>query len=452
MVPMAGYNILIIDDEKSFRELLEILFADEGYNVFTASDIPSSCEIIKNKKIDIAVCDLVLGNEDGMDIVKWCKQHNHNIPFILMTAYASSSTALESVKLGVVDYVTKPFDMDNLANMVSDVISSREENDDGCCPELDEIKGKSDVINKIKKYIIDVAKTDSTVLITGESGTGKELVARAIHRLSGRSSRAFKAINCSAIPYDLLESELFGYKKGAFTGASYDKKGIFELADGGSIFLDEIGDMPLFLQSKLLRVIQDKIVQPLGAGKEIKTDFRLITATNKNLEDQTKQGNFRSDLYYRLNVVNIHIPPLRERRGDIEELTRHFLKKYSILMDKNISQISFAVNEALKNYPFKGNVRELENLIERAVAMEKTNKLLPSSFPRYFFELEDNYGEQDDFILENPVDLDKIVEKIEKKYILAALKKTNGNQSKAAELLNLSGRAFRYKMGKYNVK
>jgi len=449
---MAGYNILIIDDEKSFRELLEILFADEGYNVFTASDIPSSCEIIKNKKIDIAVCDLVLGNEDGMDIVKWCKQHNHNIPFILMTAYASSSTALESVKLGVVDYVTKPFDMDNLANMVSDVISSREENDDGCCPELDEIKGKSDVINKIKKYIIDVAKTDSTVLITGESGTGKELVARAIHRLSGRSSRAFKAINCSAIPYDLLESELFGYKKGAFTGASYDKKGIFELADGGSIFLDEIGDMPLFLQSKLLRVIQDKIVQPLGAGKEIKTDFRLITATNKNLEDQTKQGNFRSDLYYRLNVVNIHIPPLRERRGDIEELTRHFLKKYSILMDKNISQISFAVNEALKNYPFKGNVRELENLIERAVAMEKTNKLLPSSFPRYFFELEDNYGEQDDFILENPVDLDKIVEKIEKKYILAALKKTNGNQSKAAELLNLSGRAFRYKMGKYNVK
>jgi len=401
---------------------------------------------------NILICDLVLGNEDGMDIVKWCKQHNHNIPFILMTAYASSSTALESVKLGVVDYVTKPFDMDNLANMVSDVISSREENDDGCCPELDEIKGKSDVINKIKKYIIDVAKTDSTVLITGESGTGKELVARAIHRLSGRSSRAFKAINCSAIPYDLLESELFGYKKGAFTGASYDKKGIFELADGGSIFLDEIGDMPLFLQSKLLRVIQDKIVQPLGAGKEIKTDFRLITATNKNLEDQTKQGNFRSDLYYRLNVVNIHIPPLRERRGDIEELTRHFLKKYSILMDKNISQISFAVNEALKNYPFKGNVRELENLIERAVAMEKTNKLLPSSFPRYFFELEDNYGEQDDFILENPVDLDKIVEKIEKKYILAALKKTNGNQSKAAELLNLSGRAFRYKMGKYNVK
>ncbi len=449
---MSGHKILIIDDEKSFRELLEILFADEGYHVFTASNVSGACEVIKHEKIDIAVCDLVLGNEDGMDIVRWCKQHTHNIPFILMTAYASSSTALESVKLGVVDYVTKPFDMDNLVKMVRDVISSHKEKDDECYPELDEIKGKSDVIKKIKKYIIDVAKTDSTVLITGESGTGKELVARAIHRLSRRSFNAFKAINCSAIPYDLLESELFGYKKGAFTGATYDKKGIFELADGGSIFLDEIGDMPLFLQSKLLRVIQEKIVQPLGAGKEIKTDFRLITATNKNLANQIKQGNFRRDLYYRLNVVNIHIPPLRERREDIDELTKHFLRKYSILMDKNISQISFAVNEALKNYPFKGNVRELENLIERAVAMEKTNKLLPSSFPRYFFELEDNYGEQDDFILENPVDLDKIVEKIEKKYILAALKKTNGNQSKAAELLNLSGRAFRYKMGKYNVK
>jgi len=446
------YNVLIIDDERSFRELLEILFSNEGYNVFMAPDIAGSQRIISEKKIDIIICDLVLGKEDGLDVVKWCRENSYNIPFILMTAYASSATALESVKLGVVDYITKPFDMDHLVTMVNDVISSKENENTEFFSELDEIKGKSSAIKNVKKYITDVAKTDSTILITGESGTGKELVARAVHRLSNRASKPFKTINCSAIPYDLLESELFGYKRGAFTGASYDKKGMFELADGGSIFLDEIGEMPLFLQSKLLRVIQDKMVQPLGAGTEIKTDFRIIAATNKNLEEETKKGNFRSDLYYRLNVVNIYIPPLRERKEDVEELAKHFLKKYAVLMDKNISQISFAVMEAFKTYPFKGNVRELENLIERAVAMEKTNRLLPSSFPAHFFGNHENFWPDKTPDLEKPVNLEKIVENIEKKYIMTALEKTDGNQSKSARLLGLSGRVFRYKMEKYNIR
>lgn len=446
------YNVLIIDDERSFRELLEILFSNEGYNVFMAADIAGSQRIISEKKIDIIICDLVLGKEDGLDVVKWCRENSYNIPFILMTAYASSATALESVKLGVVDYITKPFDMDHLATMVREVITYRKNEDYEFFTELDEIKGKSNAIKNVKKYIMDVAKTDSTILITGESGTGKELVARAVHRLSHRALKPFKTINCSAIPYDLLESELFGYKRGAFTGASYDKKGIFELANGGSIFLDEIGEMPLFLQSKLLRVIQDKMVQPLGAGTEIKTDFRIIAATNKNLEEETKKGNFRSDLYYRLNVVNINIPPLRERKEDVEELAKHFLKKYAVLMDKNISQISFAVMEAFKTYPFKGNVRELENLIERAVAMEKTNRLLPSSFPAHFFGNYENFWDNQIPDLEKPVDLEKIVENIEKKYIMTALEKTGGNQSKSAKLLGLSGRVFRYKMEKYNIR
>lgn len=446
------YNVLIIDDERSFRELLEILFSNEGYNVFMAPDISESQRIISKERIDIIICDLVLGREDGLDVVKWCRKNSYNIPFILMTAYASSATALESVKLGVVDYITKPFDMDHLVTMVNDVISSNEKDNTNFFAELDEIKGGSEAVKNVKKYIMDVAKTDSTILITGESGTGKELVARAIHRLSNRSLKPFKTINCSAIPYDLLESELFGYKRGAFTGATYDKKGIFELANGGSIFLDEIGEMPLFLQSKLLRVIQDKMVQPLGAGTEIKTDFRIIVATNKNLEEETKNGNFRSDLYYRLNVVNINIPPLRERKEDVEELAKHFLKKYSVLMDKNISQISFAVMEAFKSYPFKGNVRELENLIERAVAMEKTNRLLPSSFPVHFFGSHENFPRIENPTLEKPVDLEKIVENIEKKYIITALKKTDGNQSQAAKILGLSGRVFRYKMEKYQIR
>jgi len=447
-----SYNVLIIDDERSFRELLEILFSNEGYNVFMAPDIAESQRIISKKDIDIIICDLVLGKEDGLDVVKWCRENSYNIPFILMTAYASSTTALESVKLGVVDYITKPFDMDHLVTMVNEVITSKENENTEYFSELDEIKGKSDAIKNVKKYIMDVAKTDSTILVTGESGTGKELVARAVHRLSKRTFKPFKTINCSAIPYDLLESELFGYKRGAFTGASYDKKGMFELANGGSIFLDEIGEMPLFLQSKLLRVIQDKMVQPLGAGTEIKTDFRIIAATNKNLEEETKKGNFRSDLYYRLNVVNINIPPLRERKEDVEELAKHFLKKYAVLMDKNISQISFAVMEAFKTYPFKGNVRELENLIERAVAMEKTNRLLPSSFPLHFFGNYENLWTDKTPALEKPVDLEKIVENIEKKYIMTALKKTGGNQSKSAKLLGLSGRVFRYKMEKYNIR
>lgn len=449
---MANINILIVDDEKSFRELLEIMFTNEGYIVYSASGIQDSQKIIKENHIDIIICDLVLGKEDGMDIVKWCRDYGYNIPFILMTAYASSTTALESVKLGVVDYITKPFNTDHLATMVSDVLASRENKEVECCPELDDIKGKSESIKNVKKYIVDVAKTDSTILITGDSGTGKELVARAAHRLSNRSSKPFKAVNCSAIPYDLLESELFGYKKGAFTGAGYDKKGMFEQADGGTIFLDEIGEMPLFLQSKLLRVIQEKMVQPLGSGSEIKTDFRLITATNKNLEEETKQNNFRRDLFYRLNVVNIHIPPLKDRVEDIEELANHFLKKYSVMMDKQITQISFAVTEALKNYNFKGNVRELENLMERAVAMEKTNRLLPSSFPDYFFSSERETFNNKDISLKNPVDLEEIVENLEREYITAALRKADGNQTKAAEMLGLTGRSFRYKMGKYDIK
>jgi two-component system response regulator PilR (NtrC family) len=288
------------------------------------------------------------------------------------------------------------------------------------------------------------------VLISGESGTGKEVVARAIHKLSKRKDREFVAINCGAIPSDLLEAELFGYKKGAFTGAVSEKKGLFEIANHGTIFLDEIGDMPLFLQVKLLRVLQERKILPIGSTTFIDIDVRVIAASNKDLLEEIEKNNFRKDLFYRLNVVNIYIPPLRERKVDIPYLAKHFLNKYARLLNKEIGDISFAVMEMLKKYDYPGNVRELENIIERAVVVEKSNKLLPSSISEHIFD--DSLNVDVNSELKLPVNLESLVEKIEEKYIRKALEVTKNNQSKAAKLLGLTLRTFRYKMEKYDVK
>jgi two-component system response regulator PilR (NtrC family) len=449
---MSKHSILVVDDEKSFREFLEILFKNENFDVYTAKSIDTAVEVLKNNDVDIVLFDLILGKEDGLELPKIASQIGIKIPFILMTAFANTETALESIRLGVVDYITKPFDTENLVEMIRNILSTRhnESKDDIFCKELDEIKGVSSAIIDIKKKIKDVAHTDSTVLITGESGTGKEVVARVIHKLSNRKDKEFVAINCSAIPSDLLESELFGFKKGAFTGAYNEKKGLFEIANKGTIFLDEIGDMPIFLQVKLLRVLQERKILPVGASSYVDIDVRVVAASNKNLLEEIEKNNFRKDLFYRLNVVNIHIPPLRERKVDIPCLANYFLEKYSKLLNKNISEISFAVMEMLKSYDYPGNVRELENIIEKAVVMEKSNKLLPSSICEDILidEKLNNFYEDEEL----PINLEKLVENIEERYIKKALEAANYNQSKAAKLLGMTLRTFRYKMDKYNVK
>lgn len=452
-----GYNILIVDDEKSFRDFLEILFVDEGFNVFLAKDVSGAIEILEKKKIDIVLSDLVLKDEDGLDIARFCKENNLKIPVILITAYASNETAIESVKLDVVDYITKPFDTDELLDLIHEVLLNNKVETDTCCEGLEEIIGQSPEIINIKKEIINVSKSDATVLITGESGTGKELVARAIHKLSNRNNKPFVPINCAAIPSELLESELFGYKKGAFTGANYDKPGIFEAANGGTVFLDEIADMPLSLQSKLLRVLQESVVRPIGSNIEKRVDIRLIAATNKNLSDEIEKGSFREDLYYRLNVFNIHLPPLRDRKDDLLLLINHFIEKYSKKYMKNIKGISFPALRLLENYSFPGNVRELENIIERAVIIEKTSKILPSSISLKIVENEDKpakhiYANEEELEIPDDFSLESYIADIEKRYIVKALSMTNYNKTKAAKLLGITLRTLRYKMDKYGLK
>ncbi len=441
-------SILIVDDEKSLREILEILFSNEGFNVFVAKNIAEAKNILSNNKIDILLSDLVLGKESGLDLVRFIYDNALGIPSVLITAYASPETAMESIKLGVVDYISKPFDNDELVKMVKNIVCK--DCDKRYPSELNDIIGKSSFIDDLKQKIVDIASGDSSVLITGESGTGKELVARSIHNLSKRKNKPFIPINCGAIPADIVESELFGYKKGAFTGAYADKKGLFEMASGGTVFLDEITELPLNMQVKLLRVLQERKVMKVGSSEEVDVDIRVISATNKEIEKEVQEGRFRSDLYYRINVVQLELKPLRERIEDIEPLAKFFLEKFSKQMGKNIKEISYPVMELLKSYDYKGNVRELQNIIERGVALEKSDRLLPSSILGYFSK---KVTDDDDILpevkLDNPIDLEKVLETVEKKYITTALQLTSNNQSKAAKLLGISLRILRYKMEKY---
>ncbi|MCA1932149.1 MAG: sigma-54 dependent transcriptional regulator [Calditerrivibrio sp.] len=444
-------SILIVDDEKSLREVLEILFSNEGFDVFTSKNVSEAITILEGNKVDVVLSDLILGKESGLDLARSVNGMGLNIPFVLITAYASPETAMESVKLGVIDYISKPFDNDKLVNMIKKLISKGEHLRE--IPELDEIVGNSSFVKELKKKICDVAEGDATVLLSGESGTGKELVARAIHRISKRGKNNFIAVNCGAIPSDLLESEFFGYKKGAFTGAYSDKKGLFEMASGGTIFLDEITELPLNMQVKLLRVLQERKVMKVGSSEEIDIDVRIISATNRNIDNEVDAGRFRKDLYYRINVVQIEMLPLRDRMEDIEPLAKLFLKKFSAQMGKNISEISYPVIEILKSYEYKGNVRELQNIIERGVTLEKSDRLLPGSILGYF-SIKNNGHDSllPELKVNGKVDLEKVLETVEKKYITCALNLSNNNQSKAARMLGISLRVLRYKMSKYNVK
>ena len=456
-------HILVVDDELSMRELLEVLLGKEGYKVTCAKNGRDAISMIKKTVFDLLLCDIRLGDITGIDVLKALREQNQDTVVIMISAYASTEAAVEAMNEGAYDFVPKPFDNEELKQTIKNALSLRtiehekEILDDELKRTLhfEKIVGNSPAMRNIYNLIRQVAKTKTSILITGESGTGKELIAKAIHDESKRKDKRFVVVNCGGIPETLMESELFGHKKGSFTGATHDKKGLFEAADKGTIFLDEIGELTLPIQVKLLRAVQERVFKPVGSNEDVSVDIRIISATNKKLEDEVIVGNFREDLFYRLNVIEIKMPPLRERKSDLRVLAQHFLEKYSREMDKEVSKISSYAIDLLNKYDFPGNIRELENLMERSVALSSTNIILPDSLAlsvhkrRWIEGVKHRRFDLDE--VRNGVSLDTILEEIERAYLVKALECTNGKKQEAAELLDISFRTFRYRMSKLDL-
>ena len=456
------YRILVVDDELSMRELLEYMLEKEGYGVLLAANGKEAISKIEKNPYDLLLCDIRLGDMTGLEVLKASKKKNPHVTVIMISAFATTETAVEAMNQGAFDYVPKPFENDELLQTIANALERKTLEIDKQAIE-DELKesvhfgkivGNSPRMQHIYEMIRQVAKTRSSVLITGESGTGKELIAKAIHEQSDRADEPFVTINCGGIPENLLESEFFGHRKGSFTGASADKQGLMEIAHKGTLFLDEIAELSLPMQVKLLRAVQERVFRPVGGTKDLSVDIRIVSATNKKLEDEVIEGNFREDLFYRLNVIEIKIPPLRERKGDLLPLSQHFLEKYSRELGKQVTKFSSYAIDLLKKYDFPGNIRELENLIERSVALSNTNILLPDSLAmsihkkRWIEGVRNRRFDVDE--VARGVALDSILEEIEKAYIEKAMECTDGNKNKAAELLGLSLRSFRYRVDKLN--
>ncbi|RLA91431.1 MAG: sigma-54-dependent Fis family transcriptional regulator [Deltaproteobacteria bacterium] len=448
---MVEKSILVVDDEESICTFFEITLKKEGYKVTTTTDPYKAIKLLKDKPYDLLITDIRMPKIDGFGLVEKAKEINPAIPIIMITAFESTDTVHQAMKKGVFDYITKPFKVKELREAIKNALSLPIEKEKDTKTKFPGIIGKSPQMIEIFDLIEKIAPSKSNVLISGESGTGKELVARAIHNLSQWKDRPFITINCGGLPETLLESELFGHVRGAFTGATYNKIGLFELAHTGTVFLDEIGDLSPTLQVKLLRVIQDKTFKKVGGTDNIKVDVRIISATNKDLEKEVIEGKFREDLFYRLNVIRIHIPPLRERKEDIRPLVQYFLEKYSKQMGVPVRKISSYVLNTLENYSFPGNVRELENIIERSVALGTSNIILPDSFNLSRFKTSSIDKKIEIEIPPEGIDLEKFLASIEKDLIKKAIKMSEGIKKKAAELLNLNLRSFRYKLEKYNL-
>ncbi len=464
-MPFKKPHILVVDDELSMRELLELVLKREGYRVDLAENGRKAIEKIKKTHFDLLLCDIRLGDITGLEVLREVKKKDPDTVVIMISAYASAETAVAAMNDGAYDYVPKPFDKNELKQTIANALdlktieSEKKILDDELQKTLHfgAIVGNSPGMMRIYKMIDQVARTSTNIMITGESGTGKELIARAIHGQSSRADKGFVAINCGGIPETLMESELFGYKKGAFTGATTDKKGLFKEADGGTIFLDEIGELSTPIQVKILRAVQEKVFKPVGGNEDITVDMRIISATNKNLEDEVIEGRFREDLFYRLNVIEIKMPPLRERKADLRALAQHFLEKYSKASGKGIQKISAYAIDLLNKYDFPGNVRELENLIERSVALSTTNILLPDSLALSIHKrrwIEGVKGKRFDLneVADGGVDLDQTLGEIERAYLTKALECTGNNKQKAAELLHISFRSIRYRIDKLAIE
>jgi two-component system response regulator PilR (NtrC family) len=459
--PSSTPKILIVDDDESLREFLEILFAKEGYKVSSASTGGQALNILNAEDVSLVLSDVRMPGMDGVSLLREIKGSHPDIPVILITAFASLDSAVAAMKEGAWDYLTKPFRIEELREVVQAALEARDSTAASVVAQGDRIYklgnmvAKSPAMIKIFQLIPRITSNPSSVLITGESGTGKELVARAIHTQGVRKKKPFVVVNCGGIPENLLESELLGHSKGAFTGADREKRGLFAQADSGTIFLDEIGELPMTLQVKILRVVQQKSFTPLGGTHEIQVDVRIIAATNRNLEEEVMSERFREDLYYRLNVINIRTPPLRERPEDIPLLVQYFLDKYSKDQAKTVQGISSFAMESLMKYPFPGNVRELENIIERSVALATSNLILPESLSlARFKQQQSSTTEPAPLEPELPpegMDLEDFLSGIERKILLQALERTNGVKTEAAKLLGLNFRSFRYRLAKYSL-
>jgi two-component system response regulator PilR (NtrC family) len=458
------HYILVVDDELSMREFLEFMLKREGYGVACAENGQKALSMIEVNHYDLLLCDIRLGDITGLEVLKQAKRKNPDTVVIMISAYATAETAVEAMNEGAYDYLPKPFDNNELKQAIARALESRtlEHDRKQLHDHLQEnlhferIVGNSPKMMRIYDMIRQVSKTKTNILITGESGTGKELIAKAIHEQSDRRDRPFVAVNCSGIPETLMESELFGHRKGSFTGAVHDKKGLFETAHKGTLFLDEIGEVNIPIQVKLLRAVQEKIFLPVGGNEEITVDARIIAATNRNLEEEVIAGRFREDLFYRLNVIEIRVPPLRERKEDLQSLAQHFLEKYAKEMGKEITKISSYAIDLLKKYDFPGNIRELENLIERSAALTSTNILLPESLTLSIHKRK-WMGEEKTHCLDlnavaGGVLLDEILAETERAFIDKALEITGGSKQRTAELLGINLRSLRYRLKKLGIE
>ncbi len=454
-------RILIVDDEASMLEFLEIMLAKEGYAVGTARTGAEALARLGHEPFDLVITDVQMPEVSGLDVLRRTKEVSLETAVIMVTAFASAETAVEAMKEGAYDYITKPFKVDEIKLVIKNALERRNLSRENLLLKKElktkynfsNIIGSSAEMLKIYSLIQRVAATRTNVLIAGESGTGKELVAKAIHYNSPRRDRPFVTINCGAIPESLMESELFGHKKGSFTGAVANKMGLFEAANDGTIFLDEIGELTPPIQVKLLRAIQERTFKPVGGTDDITVDVRIISATNKDLEKEVAASAFREDLFYRLNVIQIKLPPLRDRRDDIPILAGHFLEKYAKELGKDIRKISAEAMSLLSGYGFPGNVRELENIIERSVALESTNVVLQESLPAFLARRDDGKGGLGTVpeIPAEGVNLEDLVGALERTLLLKALEKTNGVKKKAAKLLKISFRSMRYRLEKYGI-
>lgn len=450
---MRKYTVLIVDDELNVTRLLEKVFLKAGYITYTACSGSKAIEIVECHVIDYVITDLKMPGMSGIELLKKIKEIDSSIKIIMITAFATVETAVKALKLGACDYITKPFDIDEVLLAVKKIAESQHSSDImNCMGDEDDrlvenfLISRSPAMAEVIELIKQVADTRATAMIYGETGTGKEMAAQLLHSLSSRKNEPFIKVNCTAIPENLLESELFGYEKGAFTGASARKPGRFELADGGSIFLDEIGDISPMMQVKLLRVLQQKEFERLGGTKTLKVDVRIIAATNKNLHELVENNLFRQDLYYRLNVVPIMIPPLRERKEDITQLSNYFLEKSSRISGKAKKKITNKAMELLIRYDWPGNIRELENVIERCVVITRGETIDSIDLPA---DIQKAKSEEYTAAVDK---LDCVLDNAEKDIIIKSLRECNGNRTKASEVLGISRRSLHRKIIKYNIE
>lgn len=453
---MNNYSILIIDDEDAQRSILKGYLEKKGFKIYSASSGTEGIKTVQNSVIDIVLSDFKMPDKTGLEVLEEVKKINPEISFVILTAYGTIENAVKAIRLGAFDYISKPVDLDELDLMLERIIENKNLKSEILILKnqlkekfkIDSFISQSPKMEEVLSVASRAADSKATILITGESGTGKEVLAKSIHYVSSRKYKPFVAVNIPALPETLLESELFGHEKGAFTGAEKTKKGRFELANEGTIFLDEIGDIPINLQVKLLRVLQEHQIERLGSTENINIDVRIIAATHQNLEQKIKDGSFREDLFYRLNIVSLNIPPLRERKEDILPLIEHFIEKYSNENGRENLSLSKETVDSLIKYNFPGNVRELENIVERAVVLSRGNTITVNDLPNVV----KGFKAEKEIPANEETTLIEQVEELEKKLIYDALSKSNGNQSQAGRLLGLTERNLRYKMQKYNIK